>query len=970
MKFIRIISLLCLGVAIMSCQDKDKLTQVDLGGENNLISIEEANVCPTGSEFSIAFTSKEPWTLEHPSWLTPSKTKGNAGTTVIKFNAKINGTRADRSGTLRFVGSDGRGINSIPVSQPFPYLNIDKDSLGFDWNCGRILKEGVEINTSRSTVKISSNIDWRIEELTTKADVDIKEFTVSADNGNGDEELEIIPVRDNYGKNPYERTLRLYPVMKSPNGNWIEIPSSITNHYTIKLHQKNLRFLLNGDTDDLQYEFSELEDKTGIDFTVDTELPWRVESAPSWIKLSKESGTNVLSINLQTEAANPKREVRSGTIRLTNNAGAIRDIAVSQRAYVFDTNVKSYNLGNNDTSEKSVTLNTTGPWEISDVPEWLEVNPTSGTGIADIRLKAKGQNLNFSDNNVVMKLKSMQNDLFENLSIMQSKFIFTLAPDSRLSSIPTISTSAYEVTVNCSGSWHIEESSTPSWLNASKNSESSLSIAPKAPNENTSDLIGTVVVISDAHEAAGLRVANEVSVKHRKFVFEVSGFDSAESKALGADTKSVSVKCSVPWSVESYPEWITPSVTSGDGSQDVNISFTIGNNTNKVTRSGKIIIKDSIKNSIEELEVKQEAFVFNNSTESMEDIAVMNTQKYTISFDLTAGARWEILSGYPTWVHPSATSGMSSRKVEIDFTPDPNPELSVRTGSLSIRCIDNSEIKEINFSQQKYEFDDREENLKFSELSNSEQNIDVLCSGPWKLSDAPDWINTSNHVEGGGLGTITISVKKNIATVARTHKLTLTSQLNSLTRTINISQDAFKFDSSKESFSFGTLEEKTQEIAVICSGRWAVSGVPDWIVASTTSGTGSESGTPGGFSITSRPNYTESVRTATIKVTSDDNPSLVKEISVTQAKFDFSVDQTSLSFGSEDLTAKSVNVSCPGDWTATADSWINISPTTGKDNGSISIKPMEAATEKRSGTVTITSKLSGLTKTITVSQDK
>jgi hypothetical protein len=87
----------------------------------------------TGSSTSITIDSNADWELEYPSWVTPSITSGESGTTTVILTAGQNGP-TDRSGEITvYAGSKSVTIN---VFQPFyipPYITVTPSAWTFNY---------------------------------------------------------------------------------------------------------------------------------------------------------------------------------------------------------------------------------------------------------------------------------------------------------------------------------------------------------------------------------------------------------------------------------------------------------------------------------------------------------------------------------------------------------------------------------------------------------------------------------------------------------------------------------------------------------------------------------------------------------------------------------------------------------------------------------------------------------------------
>lgn len=979
-----VISFICI-IAFVACQSEDELTQAPIQDGNTVLSVEDKDILCTGGSFSVAFTSNSPWQLKGcPEWLEVNKTHGRSGTTTLILSADCNDTRADRVANLVFEAQDGSFSTPMTVSQTYPYLNINVDTLSFNWNDCRTEREGVIIENNPQKIQISSNVAWRITEMpSTKTNiVDFKHFSLSSEKGEDDDSLEIIPIRDNFNKVPYDVQLLLTPVVRDEEGRETEISSKAANSYVIKLHQKNLKFLINESTDDAELEFNELNDDPNININIDSEIEWNVAECPSWVVMSKEKGKDLVSVNFKADGPNPTREKREGIIRLSTSAGAYREISVSQLPYVFDMETTDINIGNDDVNEYRFNLTTTGTWEIKDIPSWLTITPskceettsTSGKRVHEISVNAKGQNLDFNDYLQNIRVCSSMNSLSDTIQVKQEKFIFNVEYSTTLSNLPTMNTIKYPVSIESSGKWKIIDA--PDWIAVSQSSNEkgvySITVGAKDGNPDiTKDRSATLAVVSVNHLDAQYDVIRYINVKQRKYTFEVAPLDVVELSAYKKSFEpfSTTIRCSADWTLSQYPSWITPSVTSGDGTVDVTVVFNPTANVSKTGRSGIVTIKSLYNNEEKTIAITQDAFVFDNQSRSF-NVPVMNTEGYPVSFELTEEAGWTILSDYSSWLKPSRVIGTG--RSTVTFTPEPNPNLTERVGTATIQSTISGENKVITFVQEKYEFDSTPESYSYSELAQTQNEISITSSGPWSIKNAPSWMNVSSE-SGKSSTVITIKPSNNTSLSERNASFNIVSELNNLTKTITVNQQAFKFDSTPVLYSYATLEERTDEFKVLSSGKWTAKNVPEWISLSKTIGNGDESGITESVSVISTRNLTESDREATIQIVSNDNSNYVKKVHLHQDKFDFRINESAFVYTNPlDVNSRALEVVCPAAWTIESnESWVSTSVEEGEGDGSIIITPQQnLTTSDRSAVITVTSTLNSLKRILTVSQPK
>lgn len=790
---------------LCSCNKDSVFVQNTIVGDDVITSLEDIEIPCVGGGFTLAFTSEVPWTVDGcPDWLSLSKTSGNKGTAIIKFSASVNDYRQDREANLVFKAKDGSFSTPFNISQTFPYLKVSADTLSFGWTSAKTTRPEVDVKTQTSVISISSNVNWKFEEVSTKsADVDLDKFALSAMSGEGDRDVEFIPITDNHSPAPYDLKLRLYAVMTGPEGDNVQIPVEAADEFTIKLHQDNLFFLVNDSSYDSNVEIGELNDDENNNLSVKSEVEWEVSDCPDWVIVDKSAGNGETTINIKADGVNPFREVRSGVLRLNTEAGAYRDINISQRGYALEADQTSVYIANEDLTDKIINLKTSGPWEITDVPSWLDVSPLAGPGSAEITVKAKKQNFNLENISSELKIFSTLNELYEGISIDQQRFLFDLEADPELSDLPTLKKKSYHVNFVSSGKWEILGK--PDWLDISQingdKGETSFTIGPNSGNPDTkSDRKVELTFVSIAHRDRGISVTKQLTVKQRKYTFDITGnnwtnipaYDdsfngSTSSSSSSSSTKySISVDCSVDWKISSCPDWLTPNVTSGDGTPDIQVVFTPHNNTQKSSRSAKVVITSELNNDKKEFYATQDAFVFNEEDKSF-NVPVMNTDSYVVTFDLTSGVPWTIQSGYSSWTNPSVKSGKGTGS--ITFTPEINTDQSSRTGKVVIYCALSNEQKTITFNQDKYEFNSSAKTVTFTDTPSAPITENVICSGNWKVESSADWLAVSASTSRGN-GTVTFTAKNNTAETSRSTTVTVTSTDNtSLKKVFTVNQD-------------------------------------------------------------------------------------------------------------------------------------------------------------------------------------
>ena len=981
-----------------SCKFDDSNLYPEQVGKGAALSVgDKQSLSPTGGSFTFTFTSPTDWALSDcPSWLTFSQTSGKSGSTTITVSAKLNDTRADRSVVVSFRSS--AYVVLMTVIQEHPYLKINNNDFDFDWDSSQ------DYSASGLPLTIESNVDWAfVSPAVSSGNPTLAHFGISENVGKGNMNINVLPYVMNTDKEDYDMTVRLAAVTYDDQGRMQEIPSKAIDDFNIRFFQKHIKFLINETIDPIRNSIPELGD-TSLVYHIDTEVSWKVQMSsdgqtwqdglPTWITSNRKNAAagaadlslswrNTNSVNTTSGGVNPYSENRLVHLRIistdptmvSENKIVYRNIELVQRPYILTldgrTGTSEVRLENDGATDKQINIQSSGTWKIENVPSWMTVSSTTGVGNQTVVFKAKERNFTTSDlTSSDFRLISLRNSMKCNVSAVQDRFKFDLEYPNVLKAIPTRSTKSYFVSLESSGGWEI--TGRPDWLYISQSSSESqgrfdiLVGANSANPDESTDRTANIVFTSLIHKEAGKTLTRTINVRQRKYSFDLTQSSLATIPAYSNKYDChLFVVCSGDWKISSCPNWLVPDVKSGDGLSDVNIAFTPSYNTNASSRTGKIEVTDNYKGTVKSINVSQEGFVFDSDSKTFSEIDVINNKSFTVDFSLTADAPWKIVSGYGAWVVPDKVSGNGSSR--ITFTPHPNPNTSKRSTTVRIHSTINNAYKDIVFQQNEYVFDTQAESYSFTELSSDRKSIAVTSSGKWTVSRCPSWVKLSAS-SGPGNGTVYLTVDKNVDKSRRNGSFIIASDLNNnLSKTVNVSQDAYVFDTQHESFSYDPVNSKTDMFNVVSSGDWRVNECPSWVGLSHTNGYGAEGGKTTAVTINPSNNLDATSRYAVVEIYSADNSSLVKKINVSQGAFVFSLSSSSISFAASNNSDQKVTVKCSGGWTVKSDaSWLGVKI----ENDALLISASDNTSSERKGSVTVTSTMNNKTLTISVTQAK
>lgn len=805
-----------------------------------------------------------------------------------------------------------------------------------------------------------------------------------------------------YNTTGKDRKLSLAVV--GPDGNY----GAPIEYYTLEVSHNNVRFNITASQPTpLQFDACYT---TPVEIVVDSEIDWTVENDYGWISLNpqnpgaqcnKESLPTSFTVDINhpgcTENANPEERIQEGNIRVVATGGTTRlpiEVQIQQEPYQFQLSQQSIHFGNNEITPIFFDLTTSGAWEVESCPDWITTSPLNGDGIESgvhqpkVYIKANSQNLNLTDNQGSVVFKSTLNSLKQEMSIVQDRFIFEADTENESDKrLLTMDTSSHNVNVKSSGNWDVTidyEDGDSDWLSLSSASgygDGSFSFHANDGNDNTFERRATLVIHSTTHSDAGVELAPiEIEISQRKYEFEVAPLpESAEFNygPVEEDGRNVEIICSATWEITA-PSWIKFNHSSS-GQGDATITFTADNNTEYEPRDGTISISSTygeFSNTFT-YNVHQDEFIFEVTPTLFEELAPVDAAECSISIECSSSWTITTLSTSAGWVIPSVTKGSGDLSVRLDVSD--NPLTSARSGDVMVFSTVNSDSRNVVIKQKKYEFDDTPVDISATTLTPQTEKIEVVCSGNWHLNSKPDWIDASPD-SGKGDGTMVLTIHNNYNLSERTSTdFVLYSELNQLTRAINVTQAAFIFDTERVELSEYTALMPTEQSVVLgdIMASWELDDVPAWITPSMSEGV------DGGHTITFKamPNYTLMARSATIKLKSqyyNNNNELCKEIVVSQAPFLFPTSTIEHNFDElNELSFNAVLGNIMASWEVVGvPEWLSTTPTVAGESATSSLL-IEAEPNyqlsSRSAELTIESEYveenPELSRQLTISQD-
>lgn len=901
----------------------------------------------------------------------------------------------------------------IVVTQPCPYLVIrskkleggeewtltEEELVTFPWNYTEQTPFGP--TSPEMEFIVECNTDWNIEYLSeikpnfvekiVAEEFDIKKIKPAAVRADGRNVIDgwlLAPDMGKYAENEtFEHRISFLPTTYNVTGLNRGMKLRITapndsagdplESYYLDFSQNNVRFVVDIRKEEvadytINYAPCYNEDVTVV---IDSEIDWRITDKASWLKFSpntpmatgctKDSEPTQFTVNVShpgcTETANAYKEDISDVFTIVAQAGQTTlpiDVTVNQKGYVFEVGTTHYDITNSDTSLHAQTIASSGAWVVDECPEWLQAQPEgaagdeSGVQQPQLYVRAKSQNLNFTDNQGTIVYKSTLNGMTATATVKQDAYIFKAETD--YTTINTMDMNSHPIRISSSGSWSarvVYDYGDSDWLQLSKTQgtgDAQITFKALSGNDNTFDRKATIIIESTTHTNAGVDVDDiEFEITQRQYVFEVNPLPSALTMKYGpipATTYSVNIVCSHEWSVVT-PDWITVDYASGTGDRSVTFSANI--NPDYESRSGVVkiesIYKDFVRNYT--FNVNQDRFEFSVEPTVVPDIPpVLESASYQAEIVCSGSWSLKAVGEAASWIHPTISNG-NGGTTTVSFRLDHNIQTSERSGVVEISSLRNDDTKTIEFYQKKFEFNDAPVSYEVNAFKPSGESFEVVCSGEWELRNVPSWV-TATPSSGKGNATVQLTIKNNYYLEQRqSNDFKVYSKMNGLEKPISIVQKPFIFDTEEVVLnSFTALSPETQSVSLgeIMEG-WVLDGVvADRLTVS------QESGKGGGitFTVGAKENYKTSKVEGVFYVKSeyyDENPALRKPIRYSQNQFLFPTALVSSNFDElNDLTTTVELGNIMASWSVVnVPEWLKVSTTVAGEE-SVSMVTVEA----------------------------
>ena len=210
------------------------------------------------------------------------------------------------------------------------------------------------------------------------------------------------------------------------------------------------------------------------------------------------------------------------------------------------------------------------------------------------------------------------------------------------------------------------------------------------------------------------------------------------------------------------------------------------------------------------------------------------------SFSITSNVGWTVVSN-KEWITVNQPSGSDNGSVYVDV--EKNEDFSERSGRITITASKGGIIRYVDVKQSGIEAKLEVSPTSPSTVKGEGGTLSFQLSSNlnWSVSSSESWI-TLNTNEGNGNSSVTATISANGSSSTRSATLTFSGKEgNASPVKITVSQEAGGISVSPTTPQLLSEKGSTVTLTVTATGKWSLSGCPDWLHTSATDGVGNTS---------------------------------------------------------------------------------------------------------------------------------
>lgn len=552
-------------------------------------------------------------------------------------------------------------------------------------------------------------------------------------------------------------------------------------------------------------------------------------------------------------------------------------------------------------------------WKFQHNTSWLQFSPASGSSAANVAVSVQA-NLSDTARTSFTQLVSTDEDTPRSypLTVTQT----APAPYITLSQTEVLlegAGSTVKIDVSSNRQWTF--SSSASWLTVNR-SGNSIVIAAEA-NDGASDREAYVSVtygtltrqIHVTQRVAGI----EASLTHLEFSNE-------------AGSQSVMLTADAPWEARCSQSWIDVLPLSGKAGR-TSLTIQVETNSQATARTGTVYIYIGSTNRVS-IEVVQNGSELSITPSSLQ----FSSEASSLQISISGNTPWRLEVSDPSWLHLDKSTGSKAGSVEVRVDANSG---SQRSNVITLyNTLSGTVVQTVNVVQRTSDL--MVTPLQFDFNKNADvKTLYITSSIDWYLSTSADWIGLS-RTSGKGNSEIDVTVSPNPTTQTRTGTIELRNAANVLLKTIPVQQSATSMTVYPLDLAFSP-EGDSQSFTIETPEEWSIS-CPEWLTADYTKGSGNA------IIHLSASEHAGNLNHEDMVYVMNSVGVVLYHVTVHQDKVDFAINPASLSISNVG-TAKQISVTSNVSWTASGyNSWLSVTPESGKGNGTVSIGASENAT--------------------------
>ncbi len=402
-----------------------------------------------------------------------------------------------------------------------------------------------------------------------------------------------------------------------------------------------------------------------FDVTTDQACNWTASTTASFITInSPGSGTGTGTVNLSIQP-NTTSNTRSGSVTVQGLTYTVTQFGTACSFTLIPNSINVDSFGGVGTISVQAS-DSTCAWTATQTDSWISANPPNATGSVNVDVTVQSTN---STSSRVGSITIGGQPLTVNQAGLGCYYFLSSSGSPSFSS--SGGTTSVDLTTPAGCAWKTDAG--PSWIKVTagqsgfSSGKVTLSIAP---NSSTAARSATVLIADQEYDVSQDGVSCSFSVGVDNTLFAVGG--GAGSIAITATPKVAGGFC--PWVVSSNAPWLTPAVSSGNGSQ--NVSFNVTANGGTAARSATLNVAGQNIVITESGPVCE--FNLRSSAASMPFGGGANSAGVVTA----NGCGWVATSNAPFIEISSGTPGTGTG--DVNFNVQPNNTGTDRVGSLTI----------------------------------------------------------------------------------------------------------------------------------------------------------------------------------------------------------------------------------------------------------------------------------------------